>query len=56
MMQCCSYHEGFHGHASTVLFLRRVSYSQPSKMVSICVHFLRPSSHLQCFLSTYITF
>ena len=37
MMQCCSYHEGFHGHASTVLFLRRVSYSQPSKMVSIRV-------------------
>ena len=52
MMQRCLCHEGFHGHASTVLLLRRVSYSQPSKMVSIRVH-LCPSFHLY-ILSSYL--
>ena len=55
MMQYCSY-QGFHGHASTVLYLRRVSYSQPSKLVSIHLHFVSKFSssafsvYIYCYL------
>ena len=52
MMQCYSYHEGLHGHVSTVLFLKKGRYSQPFKRVSIHVHLKTlwcPSLHLQCF-------